>query len=252
MSVFPLLHIYEGGLKSSWADYDAMVEFVQMWFIFQHSLPCAAVHIVLPLVWQRLDSRGIEALILILEKKSSTADMTSSSVRYCFPAKCFIRVGEQKIVRWCQIRRVWRVINQFKDTVTHSSHYNHKLVCRSIVLVKQDSLRQIYPYSRNVSIVLLFKVLNYLCSVGLSGTIQFFFFFFFFFFLGGLACLSERLVMYKDTPTPCLRRKLIIDSTSFLWQKKTSVGNHGLHPIIVKHHPWINPAYATGCGTTPS
>ena len=37
---------------------------------------------------QRLDSRGIEALILILEK-SSTADITLSSVRYCFPVKCF-------------------------------------------------------------------------------------------------------------------------------------------------------------------
>ena len=36
----------------------------------------------------------------------------------------------------------------------------------------------------------------------------FFFFFFFFFWGGGVfllaACLSERLVMYKDTPTPCL------------------------------------------------
>ena len=44
--------------------------------------------------------------------------------------------------RWCQIRRIWRVINQFKATVMHSSHCNHRLVCRSIVLVKRDSLRQ--------------------------------------------------------------------------------------------------------------
>ena len=52
----------------------------------------------------------------------------------------FFHVGEQNIVRWCQIRRIWRVINQFKATVMHSSHCNHRLVCRSIVLVKQNSL----------------------------------------------------------------------------------------------------------------
>ena len=34
--------------------------------------------------------------------------MTSSAVRYCYPAKYFFHVGEQKIVRWCQIRRVGR------------------------------------------------------------------------------------------------------------------------------------------------
>ena len=45
-----------------------------------------AVHTLLLSVLQHLDSQGIEALILILEK-TSTADMTLSSVRYCFPAK---------------------------------------------------------------------------------------------------------------------------------------------------------------------
>ena len=79
------------------------------------------VHTLLPSVLQRLDSRGIEKLILIL-KKFSTADRTSSYVRYCFPDKSFFHVWGQKIVRWCQIRRIQRVINQFKVTVTHSSH----------------------------------------------------------------------------------------------------------------------------------
>ena len=59
------------------------------------------------------------------------------------PSMCFFHVKrEQKLVRWCQIMIIWRAINQFKATVTHSSHSNHKLVSRSIVLVKQDSLRQ--------------------------------------------------------------------------------------------------------------
>ena len=58
----------------------------------------------------------------------------------------FFGGGEQKIVRWCQIRRIWRVIKQFIDTVMHSRHCNHRLVCRSIVLVKQDSLCQFSKY----------------------------------------------------------------------------------------------------------
>ena len=44
-----------------------MVEFDQMWFIFQQKVS-PAVHTHLPLVLQRLDSRGIDALILVLEK----------------------------------------------------------------------------------------------------------------------------------------------------------------------------------------
>ena len=40
-------------------------------------------------------------------KKSWTADMTASSVWYVFSAKCFFNVGEQKIVRWCQIRGIY-------------------------------------------------------------------------------------------------------------------------------------------------
>ena len=120
-----------------------MVEFYQMWFVFQHSpAPVRTTHFFHQCCSAWIPG-GIEALILILEK-SSTADMTSSLVRYCFPAKCccFFQFGEQKRVRWCQIRRIWRVIYQFKATVTHSSYYNHRLVCRSIVLVKQDSVCQ--------------------------------------------------------------------------------------------------------------
>ena len=86
-----------------------------------------------------------------------------------FQPSLFFNVGKQKIVRWCQIRRVWSLINQFKATVMHSSHCNHRLVCRSIVSVKQDSLLQ---FSRPLSLVLLFKVLNYLSNMGISGRKQ--------------------------------------------------------------------------------
>ena len=80
-------------------------------------------------------------------------------------------VGEQKIVRWHQIRRIWRMINQIKATVKHSSHCNHRCGCRSIVLVKQDSLHhQFFRPLWNDSSTPSQKVLNYLSSVGLSGT----------------------------------------------------------------------------------
>ena len=50
-----------------------------------------------------------------------------------------------RIVRWCQIKRIilCRVINHSKDTVTHGSHCNHIIVRKSVVLVKQDFLRQV-------------------------------------------------------------------------------------------------------------
>ena len=61
----------------------------------------------LPSLLQRLDSCGIEGLILNLEKILG------------FKAKCFFfHVGEQNIFRWCKISRMCRVINQFKATVT--------------------------------------------------------------------------------------------------------------------------------------
>ena len=127
------MYMYEGGLKGSYADsmYDLiiMVEFDQMWFIFQHSLPCgpytSSIHIaVLGFPWYRSSHPDSWS-----SKKSSAADMTSSLVWYCFPAKCLFHVGEQKIVRWCQIRRIWSVITQFKATVMQHSNYNHRHNC---------------------------------------------------------------------------------------------------------------------------
>ena len=113
-----------------------------------------SVHTLLPLVWQHLDSCGIESLILILEKVLNCR-MTSSLVQY---SQGFFHVGEQKIVRWCQIRKIWREINQFKAIVMHSSHCNHRLVCRSIVLVKQDSVHQFSRPFCNVCGTELFNI----------------------------------------------------------------------------------------------
>ena len=70
-------------------------------------------------------------------------------------------VGEQKIVQWCQIRGIWRVINQFKATDTQSWHCNHRCVCRSIVLAKQGLPSSVLQAVHEMSLVLLSRVLNY-------------------------------------------------------------------------------------------
>ena len=152
--------------------HDAMVEFDQMWFIFQHSLPCGphfySIRIAAPeFQWYRIshpDPRKSPQLQILPHHRFDTI---------YFPAKCLfcVYVREQKIVIWCQIRGIWRVINQFKATITHTSHCNQQ-VCRSIVLVKRDSLHRFSRPFTKLSLVLLLKVLNYLSSVDLSGRTQ--------------------------------------------------------------------------------
>ena len=126
-----------------------MIEFDQICFFSQHSLHCSP-H-TLPSVLQHLDSCGTEALILILKKVLNCRYNLIIGPILLPNQVCFCHVGEQKIVRWCQIRRLWRVINQFKATFMHNSHCNHRLVCRSIVLVKQDSIHQFSRLFWNVS-----------------------------------------------------------------------------------------------------
>ena len=100
-----------------------------------------AIHTLLPSVLQRSDSRGIKVLILSLEKVLNCRMIwphhRSDTVIAFSQVLLFVHVGGQKTVRWYQIRRIWRVINHFKATVTYNTQYcNHRLVCRSIVLVK--------------------------------------------------------------------------------------------------------------------
>ena len=114
------------------------VEFDQMWFLFQHSLPCGP----------HTSSIGVGALGFLWCRSSHSdfpkgpkLQIWSRHRLKLLPSQVFLSCwGTEN--RWYQIRRLWRVINQFKATVTHSSHCKHRLVCRSIVLVKQDSLHQ--------------------------------------------------------------------------------------------------------------
>ena len=126
---------------------------------FQHSVPCSPftspIDVELLFPWCRS-----LAPILILEKILKRPDTASKP--------CFFHVREQKRVTWCQIRRIWRVVNKFKATFTHSGHYNHRIVCRSNVLVKQDSY-SLPSRLRNASYYYFSKSYS---SVGLSGRKQ--------------------------------------------------------------------------------
>ena len=78
---------------------------------------------------------------VVLSDISLTARKLMEGVLFHQDNGIFFILRIQKIVRWFQIKRIWRMINQFKAKVTHSSHCNHNRVCRSIVLVEQNSLR---------------------------------------------------------------------------------------------------------------
>ena len=92
-----------------------MIEFDQICFIFQHSLPCgphtSSISVAaLSLPWY------IEALILILEKVLGNCKiMTSSSAdTYCFPAKWVFMLGNRKYADGAKSGEYAGVIKQFK------------------------------------------------------------------------------------------------------------------------------------------
>ena len=108
------------------------------------------VNTLLPSVLQRLDSHGIEALILILEKvlncrmTSSVCTASKPSVFSCWWTENSQMVPNQENMEGDQ-------------PVQRNSHARQPLqaqtVCRSIVLVKQDSLHQFSRPFCNASIV---------------------------------------------------------------------------------------------------
>ena len=137
-----------------------MMQWSNLWFISQHSVLCGP----------HTSSISVAALGFLWYRSSHPDPRKSPQLRYdliigpiLLPSQVYVHVGERKIIRWCQIRTIWRVINQFKATVMHSSHCNHRHVCKRIVLVKQDSLCQ-FPITTFQS--------PELANVGLSGRKQ--------------------------------------------------------------------------------
>ena len=99
-----------------------MVEFDQMWFILLHSLICG-VH---------TSSIGVAALgydFIIFPM-------------ILLPSQVCFHVGEQKI---------WRVINQLKATITHSSHCKHRLCAGALSWWNWTPFISFPDHLRNVS-----------------------------------------------------------------------------------------------------
>ena len=110
------------------------------------------VHTLLPSVLQRLNSCNIEAVILILKKVLNCRyDVIVGPI--LLPSQVVFHVGEQKIVRLCQIRRIWRVINQSLQPQ----------ICVQEHCPGETGLPlPVFQAISEMPLVLLFKVLNYL------------------------------------------------------------------------------------------
>ena len=141
-----------------------MVKFDQMWFIFQHSLPgapwsthffhqCCSVLILC----------GIEAFILILKKVLNCMTLSSRSDTASHPSVIFSCWGSEN----SHMVPNQENVEGDQPAPSHSHvHVQQPLqpqtrVQLSIVLVKQDSLRQFSRLFWNVFSKLLSKVLNY-------------------------------------------------------------------------------------------
>ena len=160
-----------------------MVEFDQMWFSFQHTVVSPAwVHTLFPSVLQRLNSRGIEVLFLIFEKVLNCRyDLINGPILFSSQVFLFLfSCWGTEIVRWYQIRVIWRVIKQFKGVQSHShrSHAQQPLqiqtcvLCRNVVLVKQYSFVSFPGRLWNISSTTCQTPELLIRSVGLSGRKQ--------------------------------------------------------------------------------
>ena len=123
-----------------------------------------AVHTLLPSVLQRLDSLGIEALILILKKSS----------KFC---KYNLIIG--LIFSCWRTENIQMVPNQNMEgdqPVQSHSHAQQPLQPQTSVQEhcpgEAGLPSSVFQTVSEMSLVLLFLVLNYLSSVGLSGRKQ--------------------------------------------------------------------------------
>ena len=125
-----------------------MVEFDQMWFIFHHSLPCSP-HTSIGVAALRF--MWYKALILIIKKVLNCRyDLIISLI--LLPSQVFFfHVGEQKIVRWCQIRRIWRVIKSSKSQSHTAAIATTDLCARALWWWKRTPFVSLPGSLRNVS-----------------------------------------------------------------------------------------------------
>ena len=81
----------------------------------------------------------------------------------------FFHGGEQEIIRWCQIRKIWRVMIDLP--IQSHCHAQQPLQPQSCVQENCPGETGLpssaFQVVSEISLVLLFKILNYLSGVGL-------------------------------------------------------------------------------------
>ncbi len=106
------------------------------------------------------------SLLRKLGKKQVKTDRNTykTQKQCCFIRKNLLHTNCHKSVVKLPAKsgEIRRVINQFKETIMHSSHCNHRLVCRKIFLMKQyhlwrTGIKWICSEDWNVQIIHLFE-----------------------------------------------------------------------------------------------
>ena len=144
-----------------------MVEFDQMREFFNIVSP--VVYTLLPSVLH-LDSHGIEALILKLKNVLNCRyDLIICPI--LIPSQVFFYVGEQKVVRSCQSGEYGGWSTSSKPQPCTAAIATTDLCAGALSWWNRTPFIN-FPGRLPMSIVLLFKVLNYLSIVGLSGRKQ--------------------------------------------------------------------------------
>ena len=146
-----------------------MVEFDQMLFIFQHSLPCGPHTSSIGFAMLGFPWYIIEAIILILKKCPQLqiwphhwSDTTSqSSVFLCWGTENSQMVPNQE-----NINQLSAKLQSCTAAIATTD------LCAGALSWWNIALFFSFPGHFEMSLILLFKVLNYLSSVGLSGRKQ--------------------------------------------------------------------------------
>ena len=135
---------------------------------FQHSLP--PVHTLLLSVLQGLDSHGIEALILILEKSPQLQMWLHHRSDTASQPSAFLTLGN-KIVRCAKSGESggWSISSKPRSRTAAIATTD---LCAGGLSWWNRTPFVSFPDSFEMSLILLFKVLNYLSSVSYLETMQ--------------------------------------------------------------------------------
>ena len=178
-ALYVVVHVW--GWAEKFIGYDAMVEFDQNLCGLLFNILLCSLHTSYISVCKHLDSSGIEALILILEKVLNCRiwyDLTIGPIP--LPSQVFFMLNmsgnwnSQMVPNQEKYGGWWTL--EFKATVTHSSPLQPRTCvqehCPGETGLPSSVFQAISKMSLEYYMDVLFKVLNYLSNAGLSGRNQ--------------------------------------------------------------------------------